>query len=354
MQIPLNNAPGSVFRPLFLLIFLCGQLSAEPAPDWLRAISSGGNGSDQGNAVKVDGLGNRYVTGSFSSNANFGGQTLSSAGGMDIFLAKYSSSGDLLWALSAGGASDEAGTDLDFDKQGNVYLAGWFIDNATFHSTDGTEKVVASSGWTIFLAKYTPAGVLAWLQTGTASGGNNDGLGIAVELASGTVYIVGRAYEKTTFSSSNGTQHTLAGPSVWHTFLVKYNTDGRFQWGQWNSASPNSIGRKVAVDPDSNAYLAGWLEGITTFHSADGNNLTVSALSGPGQTSSDYPSDAFVAKYDSSGNVKWSIKLVDTRPSGQTSRQVRTARLPPRDLSETLITAHLRRLRRSPHLNQGG
>ena len=43
---------------------------------------------------------------------DFGGKSLTSAGGSDIFLAKYECNGQLLWVLQAGGSGDDAANDL--------------------------------------------------------------------------------------------------------------------------------------------------------------------------------------------------------------------------------------------------
>jgi hypothetical protein len=88
-------------------------------------------------------------------------------------------------------------------------------------------------------------------------------------------------------------------------FLVKYDTSGNFQWGQTNQASLNSFSNSVAVDTKHNAYVTGWLEATTTFTSNDGNDITVTGFSSPVQTSPDFPGDAFLARYDRNGNVKW-------------------------------------------------
>src|SRR5579863_9904707 len=157
-------------------------------PKWTRAVSFGGSGPDSGSTVKADTGGNQYVTGSFSLTARFGKETLTSAGGTDIFLAKFGTSGELRWLLRAGGPGDDVGEDIAFDREQNVYLTGSFSDSATFPSVNGPAKKVTGVGETIFLAKYEPSGKLAWVQTGTVSfSGQNQGFGVAVDPAAGTV-----------------------------------------------------------------------------------------------------------------------------------------------------------------------
>jgi hypothetical protein len=133
---------------------------------------------------------------------------------------------------------------------------------------------------------------------------NNEGFGVAVEPVTGTVFVSGRAQSNTTFSSSDGTEHIVPGSDNWHMFLVKYDREGTFRWGQANEASSNCIPHKVAVDERNNAYVTGWLEGRTTFHSNDGHDLTVTGFSPP-QSTPDFPDDAFIVKYDAEGNAKW-------------------------------------------------
>jgi len=295
----------STLSRILAVWFFAGNLAHAAGPSWVRAIRAGGSGSDVGNAVRTDQSGNQYVTGSFSSGAHFGSQTLSSQGGADIFLAKYGSGGKLLWIVQAGGAGDDIGFDLGVGGAGNVYVTGKITDTATFQSLNGPAKTVVGLGETVFLAKYSPTGTLLWVQTGTAPFVNNDGFGLAVQPATGTVFVTGRAGAQMTFSSADGTQHTVPGPGLWHMYLVKYDQDGNFQWGEWNQANPNSVGHKVAVDSSDSAYVTGWFESMATFHSRDVNDVTLTGRSGPVQSAPDYPDDTFIVKYDSNGNVKW-------------------------------------------------
>jgi hypothetical protein len=289
---------------LMLFCLITTAVHAE-SPSWVHATSFGGGGEDFAWAIEVGPDNYQYVTGSFSSTAKFAHTTLVSAGSTDIFLAKYARSGELVWIVQAGGPDVDSGQSLAFDRDGNVYLTGLFTNSATFGSTNGATKTATGTGLTIFLAKYRPSGALVWVQTGVAPFvEQNNGIGVAVDAAAGTVYITGASQGNTVFSSANGTLNTVPGVGTWHMYLAKYNTSGKFQWGQTNAASPNSLPDGIAVDARGNAYVTGWLEDKTTFSSNDGNDITVTGFS-PAQTTSDFPDDAFLVKYDRNGNVKW-------------------------------------------------
>jgi hypothetical protein len=285
-------------------------LQAQPTADWSWASRFGGNGIGIGQAAKVDRDGNAYVTGYFSATTFFqsrsgSGKSLTSAGGTDGFLAKYGPSGELYWLLRIGGSGDDNGFDIAFDAARNIYVVGSFTDKATFQGNNGSSRTVSGSGSTIYLAKYSPSGVLSWVQTAIAYNATNNGYGVAVEPAAGAVYLTGVSQGNTTFSSSDGTTHTISGGGFWHMLLGKFDLNGRFEWAVTSDAAPNSAAHKVAVDADANAYVTGWMEGHTVFHSNDGHDLAVDGFSGPVQSYPDYPGDAYVVKYDENGDVRW-------------------------------------------------
>lgn len=279
---------------------VCAQSS------WLQAVSFGGIGNDFGYAVKPGSDGSQYFAGEFGSAVQFGSTQLLSFGGQDGFLARRDSTGTVLWAVQVGGSSDDRALGLALDGNDNIYLTGMLYDNATFGSTDGKTLSANGNGYTIFLAKYSPSGVVAWVQTGVipCRGCYNWGNGVAVEPTTGAVYVSAVSQTDTTFSSADGTYHVVPGNGAWHMVLAKYDTNGIFYWGETDSAAPNSFGYTVAVDTQGSAYVVGWLENQTTFSSRDGHNITVTGFS-PGQSDSNYPNDGYIAKYDRNGNAKW-------------------------------------------------
>lgn len=304
MRSPSNSFPSRLLQLSSLIAFLFSSQAFSQTPPWGQALSFGGSGTEWSYAVRVDRRSNKYVAGSFFGTAHFGTRTLTSSGDLDAFVMKFRSDGAMAWIVKAGGAGVDQAFGIAFDGFENVYIAGSFTDAAIFGSTDGVSKTVNGAGASIYLAKYNPDGKLLWVQSGIAGGGNNEGFGIAVSPVSGVVYMTGRTQGTDTFSSSNGSSHAVGGVGKWHTYLVKYDAAGNFQWGEQNSAEGNSFSEGVAIDSENNAYVVGWFEGNATFNGRDGKSVTVNGIS-EGGGNPPYPDDAFVVKYNRHGNVQW-------------------------------------------------
>jgi hypothetical protein len=85
------------------------------------AFALGSTLADMAEAVAADNIGNLYLAGSFNGTVDFdpgpGIFNLTSTGNADAFLAKYNSSGGLLWAgqiVDSGGSGAVGGLALDF------------------------------------------------------------------------------------------------------------------------------------------------------------------------------------------------------------------------------------------------
>ncbi len=295
--------------PLWLILLAAvntpAHAQASP-PSWVQAFGSSGTGNNISNATKVGPDQNLYVVGQFSSTADFGGTKLTSAGGLDIFVAKYSSSGALQWVAQAGGTGDDAARGVDLDTDGNVYVTGSFSGVATFYSANPKDKKItvdpgAGNGGT-FLAKYTSSGTLLWVQTGISLNYGIAGYGVAVDAAAQTVYIAAQASQVTaTLSSADGTNHVVIGANqlgLAFMMLAKYDTNGNFQWVQTGAACCGALfPLGVAVDGENNAYAFGWFQGCCAyFDTADGPLINVNGFG---------PSDTFLVKYDKNGDFKW-------------------------------------------------
>ena len=132
---------------------------------WIATL--GGASDEYGYGIAVDSFGNVYVTGRTSSQG---------AGSDDVLIAKYDTSGTLLWQRVLGGANFDSGYGIAVDSSGNVYVTG-----STSSQGAGSDDVL--------IAKYDTSGTLLWQRV--LGGASSDyGSGIAAD-SSGNVYVGG-------------------------------------------------------------------------------------------------------------------------------------------------------------------
>jgi len=184
---------------------------------WQRSL--GGLLADEGYGIAVDSSGNVYITGFTASQG---------AGGDDVLIAKYDTSGTIQWQRSLGRTSGEIGYGIAVDSSGNVYVAG-------------STASQGAGGDDVLIAKYNTSGTIQW-QRSLGGTGNEVGYGIAVD-SNGNVYVTG-------YTASQG----AGGNDV---LIAKYSTSGAIQWQRSLGGLNDDIGRCIAVDPSGNVYVGG-------------------------------------------------------------------------------------------------
>ncbi|MEO8761319.1 MAG: hypothetical protein ABI448_10530, partial [Bacteroidia bacterium] len=163
----------------------------DPTGAVIWAFPIGNNQDDACKGVTVDVSGNIYVTGYLQQIANFKGMSaastiLTSAGGKDIFLAKYNSAGQLLWVTQAGGTTDDEGTAVCVTANG-VYITGYYTGQANF----GAIQLLVLSGadQKAYTAAYDVNGNSTWATTIGNSGSTAAGVDICAD--NSNVFITG-------------------------------------------------------------------------------------------------------------------------------------------------------------------
>jgi len=258
---------------------------------WAKSI--GGAEDDYGSAVAVDEAGNVYATGYFQSpSITFGTQTINNAGYNDAFLVKLDATGNAEWIKSFGGTSDEEGTGLGVDHNGNVYLTGYF-SSSSIDFGDG--PLPTAGGYDLFLAKFSTAGNSQWSKK---MGGADYERSLAITTdASGNSYITG--YYESASVAFGSTTLTNTGTG-YNLFISKINTDGIISWAkQATSASADIEGTGISIDQNGNCYVAGSFDGATA--SVGTTTLTNNH---PGYD------NVYTTKYDTDGNFQWAANPV--------------------------------------------
>ena len=110
--------------------------------------------------------GSATVTGSFEETADFGATSLTSAGRLDVFIAKVDGSGAFLWAIRAGGSAKDKGWDVGTLPDGSALAVGPFSGPAVFGST-----TLSSLGTDTYVAKVVSPSAAPGSVTATAGSG---------------------------------------------------------------------------------------------------------------------------------------------------------------------------------------
>jgi len=251
----------------------------------------------RGESMTVDENGNCIITGIFYGDSIIFDKTPlknSADNNYNVFVVKYNTNGEVVWADCAKNTTYASGKSISSDKNGNLYLTGYFVtDSISFGDIllEGTVTSTADHGG-IFLVKYDPAGNVVWAHSfGKTPSDESNSIGVDTL---GNSYICGYLQGPSiSFDTVTLTNEAFLGG----IFIVKYNSDGNVVWAKtaeetgWGGAHCYSI----CVDKNGNFYLTGSFKSeIITF----GSTILTHTIPA-------YESDPFFVKFDSDGNALW-------------------------------------------------
>jgi hypothetical protein len=223
------------------------KITADGAVEWVKQF--GGRYADSIWRVAVDVAGNIIVQGLFADLADWGGGQLKAGGGSDndVVLAKYDRNGTHLWSKRFGNAFNEVAGGLTVDPSGFITMTGSFDQKIDF----GQGEVAVAGESDVFVARFGPAGELAWART--FGGGHEDiGFGIAAD-AAGNVVVAG--WFEATVDFGGGAKATYGSRDV---FVMKLDVEGRHLWSTSFGDSDHDQARAVAIDPKGQPVVAGF------------------------------------------------------------------------------------------------
>lgn len=255
---------------------------------WAHAL--GGPGADEARAVALLTGGDLFVTGSFSGTVDFdpgpGRTELVSAGASDVFVARLSPRGELVWARRFGGAQADTGLDVAVDARG-VYVAGSFQGSLEA----GAVRLESAGRTDAFVVQLDHAGSPRWARR---LGGpkSDDARSVSLE-PEGQVWVAGSFEDKASFGPAGGTA-ALESAGDADAFLARLGTDGALLWSGRLGGPKIDVAEAVAAS-SMGVWVTGRFERTADFD--------------PGPTSTSLSSmdktDAFVARFAVTGHLRW-------------------------------------------------
>ena len=283
--------------------------------EWLDEAST--VNEEWGNDVVVDTLNQFvYTAGTMTDRTAFGIPAGKLNGGSDNgnkdgFLAKHDFNGNLIWVVNMGGNLADEATGVAIDEFGNPYVSGYYTNYIAAHSTDLSQDNPggAEGGEDIFIAKYSPAGILDWI---IAEGGSGNDRAHAITVSSGALFVTG-VYQNSADFGSYSTEST--NNSVSNTFLSRHKlVDGEAEWlmevkseGEdfHTTQTIQNSSMDIATIKDT-VYVVGYMGGASLrFVEGDGTLLASPILTDANTAGK----DIFIYAADTSGALIWAQKI---------------------------------------------
>ncbi|MGV3630461.1 MAG: gliding motility-associated C-terminal domain-containing protein [Bacteroidota bacterium] len=346
IQLDLNNGYSDV---------IVAKINPEGVYQWVKRFS--GPLSDKGVKIALTSTNELIISGTFYNSITFGSTTLTAVNGSkDIFLARLSNSGDVIWARKDGGSLGDNIYGLTLDQADNIILTGQFegtstIANQTFSSMTDPETNLPS--FDMFLAKYSSSGSPIWAKAAYAEY-EDRGLAVVCDNQN-NIYLTGQfsdtinyfgqtinnqIYNAGFVSKFDGSgnnlwfdklagaqvlaydlainhqnqllvtgdyigqmvvwaqenQHVLTNPYEKKIFLLKFSLNGNYVWGKAIGSDSEVSSRALCVDDQDNIYIGGHFRcNFDEYRDSTGTAHWQSAGF----------RDQFVSKFTTSGTLIW-------------------------------------------------
>lgn len=261
---------------------------------WAKSLGSG-TSQDEVFSVQTDNSGNVYAVGNYGGKADFGAtDSITSNGALDAFIVKYNSSGTYQWSKSFGGPALDKPTDLVVAPWGDAYVTGYFNASIDFD----TLSINGNGGKDLFVAGFKANGEYNWINT--AANNSADDEGIAIALDNTTLYTTGTFQDTINFGDSAFVALNRIATGSSDIFVSATDTAGKYVWAR----SFGGTAANVATDISA---AGGTLSLVGHFLSS-----TVLEPQGTQTYTSDGMDDFFIAQYQLSCYTPSFYTIVDT------------------------------------------
>jgi len=268
------------------------KFSSSGTMEW--ATYYGGNGDDNAYTLALDDSNNIYIGGITTSTNNIataGAWQIINSGGDDAFIAKFASSGALLWATYYGGSGFDNALGMSCDSAGDVYVTG-FTSSPDSIATPGAYKPTYTGDGDAFLAKFSSAGLLLW-ATYYGGTGVNEGFGVSCDMTV-NLYMTG-ATSSTDSIATPGVYQTIYGGGTSDVFVAKFTVGGALTWSTYYGGSGQDKPAAIVCDSTGNIYLTGLTSSPNDIATAGAYDTVFVA----GIT------NTFLAKFTDNGDLVW-------------------------------------------------
>jgi hypothetical protein len=221
--------------------------------------------------------------------ATTGAYKTSGSGNLEGIFVKFDASGSRIWATYFGGSSIDEFYKLTIDGNQNIYFGG--KSSSTGLATSGAYKTANSGGEDALVVSFTNQGSLRWCSY--LGGTSQEWIG-GIEYDGGqNIYMAGLTASSSGVAYNAVFQGTFGGAQ--DIYYCKFDTSGVFRWVNYLGSTGTDYLQYLKFDSHSKLYLAG--------HTTSSSSMTTSGVY---QTSYGGSTDGYLFSFDSSGRRNWS------------------------------------------------
>jgi hypothetical protein len=289
---------------LLALLFFCQKnYSQAPTLQFAKTLQSEHDQGVWSRATVTDNIGNIYMTGLFHGTVDFdtsdegsfplvyqGGIPNDADGESDAYIVKYNPNGELIWAKKLleptfTGMNEERGSSMILDGSNNLFLTG-------FSNTRG-----------FFVSKWNSDGDELWTKYFDDTV-DNAVTTFAVRKKGSSILISGVFVDVLDFDPSAGGTTELTAFNN-DGFLLSLSETGDFEWVKQFRCNGGVIITGLEVDSGNNIFLSGLFLGTVDLNPDPVINAFITSTS----VTTAAVSSAFLAKYNSNGELVWNRHL---------------------------------------------
>jgi hypothetical protein len=243
---------------IIIILFVFFAFNAYSQLIWSTYL--GGSSYDNVYGIKVDSIGNSFITGATSSN-NFPTstgsyqQTIHSV--QDLYITKLNSNGqNIIFSTFIGGPWSEFGSDITIDKYGNSYITG-ITGGGGYPTTSGAFKSNTVRGDYSFVTKLNSTGTTLLYSTLIGDGCDYN-LKMEITLdAIGNTTIIGST-NSDSFPVTSGA-YDIIHDANYDVFITKLNSTGTaLIYSTFIGGSDSEWGQSLALDLNGNVFFTGF------------------------------------------------------------------------------------------------
>ncbi len=201
--------------------------------------------------------------------------------------------------FAMGSSLVDLGHAIAYNNDGDMYVFGQYDDEMDIDISE-EELILDPLGLPdLFLAKFNTNGEVQWGFTlGRIAMDDGMTIGDLQMDNDGNIYISGGFSSFVDFDPSEG-DGTLTSQGGKDAFLIKYNADGEYQWGQSIGTSGSEIGTDLSIDNDGNIlYSLRFTQEFELDVNGEATTFTPVDLQ-----------DALILKLDENGDAIWSHQI---------------------------------------------